>query len=168
MEEVQGQIKSKVSLSGSWLAREVIGVPTRLPSGLFLLSQPSSSLTFPVGPNTYRMCPSSPLPSLAKSFPPASALLMLQSLQHGRHPPPKVYLKLVTVYFVSVLRLILFTSTSVIPHFLFTLVSSAQTSLYSLQHQARFRSRCFSIVRSHGRFVCGALFLIVDAFRYSV
>ena len=49
------------------------------------------------------MCPSSPLPSLAKSFPPASALFMLQSLQHGSHPPRNFYL--VAVYFASALQL---------------------------------------------------------------
>ena len=105
VEKVQGQLKfniSRLPLIGSWPACEVIGVSTRLPSGL-LLPQLSSSPTFPIGPNTYRMCPSPPLPSLAKCFPPASVLLMIQSLQHGGHPPRNFYLKLVSVYFASVL-----------------------------------------------------------------
>ena len=83
VEKAQGHVrfnKSKSPLIGSWPACEVIGVPTRLPSGLFFLPQPSSSPTFPVGPSIYRTYTSSPLPSLAKSFPPASASLMLQSL----------------------------------------------------------------------------------------
>ena len=83
----------------------MIGVPLRLssPQVCFFCPLPSSSLTLLVGPNTYRMCPSSPLPSLAKSFPPASALLMLQSLQHGSHSPCNFYL--VAVYFASALQL---------------------------------------------------------------
>ena len=105
---------------------EVIGVPTRLPSDLFLLPLPSSSLTFSVGPNTYRTCPSSPLPSLAKSFPPASALLIPRSLHHGSHPPRNLNFCLVAVYFISVLLLIYKSTCS--PGLLLSLISPSLSS----------------------------------------
>ena len=124
---VRGHIrfnKSRPPLIGSWPPREVIGVPTSAIQSL------SPTLLIQVGPSTYRTYPSSPLPSLAKSFPPASASLMLQSLQHGSHAPRNVYLRLVAIYFASVLRLMYESACSPGP-----LLSLMSPSLLSPQHK---------------------------------
>ena len=163
-EKVQGQLKfnqSRPPLIGSWPVFEVIGVPLPLRSVLSATTLFVSNLSCW---NIYQTCPSSPLPSLAKSF-----LQPLPCLCYN--PSNMVAIHLAT----STLSLLQFTSSqsyesACSPGHLLSLISP---SLSSPQRKLLY---CPSIVRltlalvarSYGRFICGTLSLIVYAFRYSV
>ena len=124
-------------------------LPTRLPSGLFPLPQPSSSVsvTFLVGPK-HPLNVSFLSPSILSQVLPSSLCLAYTTIPPTWQPSTSQTellpcCSLLHLSLTAYLQIYLFPWTSLIPDFPFALVSSAQTSLYSLQ------SRCFSVVYPH-------------------